>query len=239
MVDAINGSSERLNIQEILGISSVTRSGQTTAGESALQSDKAQFSLIGQLVSTAKSQGASDEDLEAFRIKIMDAIKNGNFNAEALAQEAPDALKQAAEETGIDLTSALESMAEQVESRQAMRMPPPPPPPAEDESQEESEDTAAASEIMELVDAARAAGASEEDLEEFREIIMEAIQRGNFDAEALAAQAPDALKDAAKTNDIDLASALQSMAEDMESRRGMVPPPPPPQQDRNEDQLLQ
>jgi|GEM_PF-3287355 N-acetylglucosamine kinase-like BadF-type ATPase len=239
MVDAINGSSDRLNIQEILGISSVTRNSQTTAGESTIQSDKAQFSLIGQLVSTAKAQGASDEDLEAFRIKIMEAIKNGNFDAVAMAQEAPDALKQASEETGIDLSSALESMAEEVKSRQGMMMPPPPPPPAGDESDEDSEDsTTTASEIMELVDAARAAGASDEELEEFREMIMGAIQSGHFDAKTLAAQASDALKQAAEANGIDLSSALQSMSDDFEARRGMVPPPPP-QQSEDESQLLQ
>jgi len=134
MVDAINGANERLNIQEILDIRNVTRDGKTISGELAGKSDKAQFSSIGQLVSTAKAQGASDEDLEAFRIKIMEAIRNGDFDAEAMAQEAPDALKQAAETNGIDLSSALQSMSDDVQARRGTVVPPPPQQ-SEDESQ--------------------------------------------------------------------------------------------------------
>jgi len=208
MVDSINASSGSLNIQEILG-NTMRRKEDQTQETMPLPIDQMSLSSIAQVVEAAKEAGASQDELEEFRVKIMEAVQNGTFDAETLAKEAPTAMKDAAEELGIDLTSALEGMASDIQTRGAY---PPPPPPAEEED-DEDDDTTTRETLKKLVDAARASGASEEELEAFRVKIMEAIENGTFDAEALALQAPDALKAAAEKEGVELSSALLAMTE--------------------------
>lgn len=208
MVDSINASSGSLNIQEILG-NTMRRKEDQTQEMMPLPIDQMSLSSIAQVVEAAKEAGASQDELEEFRVKIMEAVQNGTFDAETLAKEAPTAMKEAAEELGIDLTSALEGMASDIQTRGAY---PPPPPPAEEED-DDDDDTTTQETLKKLVDAARASGASEEELEAFRVKIMEAIENGTFDAEALALQAPDALKAAAEKEGVELSSALLAMTE--------------------------
>lgn len=209
MVDSINASSGSLNIQEILG-NTIRRKEDQAQETMPLPIDQMSLSSIAQVVEAAKEGGASQDELEEFRVKIMESVQNGTFDAETLAKEAPTAMKEAAEELGIDLTSALEGMASDIQTRGAY--PPPPPPPAEEEDDEE-DDTTTQETLMNLVNTARASGASEEELEAFRVKIMEAIENGTFDAEALALQAPDSLKAAAEKEGVELSSALLAMTE--------------------------
>ena len=206
MVDSINASSGSLNIQEILG-NTVRRKEDQAQETMPLPIDQMSLSSIAQVVEAAKEAGASQDELEEFRVKIMEAVQNGTFDAETLAKEAPTAMKDAAEELGIDLTSALEGMASDIQTRGAY----PPPPPAEED--DDDDDTTTQETLKKLVDAARASGASEEELEAFRVKIKEAIENGTFDTEALALQAPDALKAAAEKEGVELSSALLAMTE--------------------------
>jgi len=210
MVDSINSANGTLNIQEILS-NTVRRKENQESETRGLPIDEATLSSIAQIVNGAKEAGATQEDLENFRIKIMEAVQNGTFDAETLAQQAPTAIKEAAEELGIDLTTALKEMAEDIQTRGAF--PPPPPPPSESEDEDDDEETQTTRDaMMKLVHISRSSGASEEELETFRVKIMTAIENGTFDAATLAAQAPEALKEAAEQEGTDLSSALQTMA---------------------------
>jgi hypothetical protein len=66
------------------------------------------------------------------------------------------------------------------------------------------------------------------EMETFRQELTEAVQNGTFDAETMAASAPDALAEFAEENGVELTQMLQDMADGMENNRGVYGPPPPP-----------
>ena len=85
-------------------------------------SEKMDISKIGKFRNTVSQLSDEEkEEMRAFREEMMDAVKNGTFDASEMAANAPDALKSFAEENGIDLETMLED--------QASAPPPPPPPP--------------------------------------------------------------------------------------------------------------
>lgn len=65
------------------------------------------------------------------------------------------------------------------------------------------------------------------EMETFRQELTEAVQSGNFDAETMAASAPDALSDFAEENGLDLTQMIQKMADGLENNAGIYGPPPP------------
>ncbi|MBN1850579.1 MAG: hypothetical protein JW932_18565 [Deltaproteobacteria bacterium] len=75
------------------------------------------FGGAGDLVSQLSDD--EKEEMHTFHEEMMEAVKDGTFDASEMAANAPDALKSFAEENGIDLETLLE---EQVSA------PPPPPP---------------------------------------------------------------------------------------------------------------
>lgn len=91
--------------------------------------DMLQMTELGELM--RDTEGLTEEEkveLMEFGQTLFESIRNGEFDAATLAENAPEALKELAEEHGIDLTAALTELAEDVESRQANGMPPGPPP---------------------------------------------------------------------------------------------------------------
>ena len=66
------------------------------------------------------------EELEAFKMEIVDSLMNGTFNASDLVSNAPDALATFAEENDIDLTQMIEDIASGPERKGGAPHPPRP-----------------------------------------------------------------------------------------------------------------
>ena len=60
------------------------------------------------------------EEMKAFGDELRDAMRSGDFDAEALAEKAPDFLKEKAEEQGVDLASLLSEEQERFDATRAV-----------------------------------------------------------------------------------------------------------------------
>lgn len=97
---------------------------------------------LGQLFFAVEELGESAKyELKQFHENLFEALQNGNFSAEELAENASDEIKIIAEEAGIDLVAALTEFKEHA---QQLKEGPPPggkpmhgPPPPPDESDDE------------------------------------------------------------------------------------------------------
>jgi hypothetical protein len=168
--------------------------------------DRVDMSLMAKLMNTVSGASAEGKTaMEQFRTQMMNDVKNGTFDAAQAAEDAPQMLKDFAEENGIDLEEMLQKMADGMEARQAM-MPPPP---------------------MQLSNAISGLSEDEEDaIDQFQQQILDAIKNGTFDAAQAAEEAPEALQAYAAENRIDLEAMLQDMADHAPTGQGTMPPPP-------------
>lgn len=74
--------------------------------------DDFKLSGMGQILNSVKeTESASKEEVKSYMDSIMEALKNGTFNAAELAEDAPAWLVEAAEESGVNLEDALNDMA--------------------------------------------------------------------------------------------------------------------------------
>lgn len=169
----------------------------------------------------AKLQGAisgmseTDQDeMETFRLELTAAVEDGTFDAESLAEEAPEALVSFAEENGLELTEMLEEMAEGIESASNATYAPPPPPPMD-----------AGSGGIDLSSLEELSEEEQSELQAFMEEMRESLEDGTFDSETLASGAPEALSALAEENDMELTELIEGLAD--EAQNGPPPPPPP------------
>lgn len=141
----------------------------------------------------------SRAEMEAFHETVMAAIDSGEFDAEALAEEAPQALKDLAEAQGTDVASMLEGLPEKMESMASMAggmsgphggMPPMGPPPG------------------------GGMGAPSEEMESFMDTMVTAVESGETDLESLVEAAPEEIEAMAA----DLGMEVEDLVSDMLSR---------------------
>lgn len=100
-----------------------------------------EITQLGQLFSAVEEMDDSAKsELRQFHENLFEALQSRNFSAEELAENASDKIKSIAEETGIDLVTALTEFEEHAQQMQNNRPkgpppggkphgPPPPPPP--------------------------------------------------------------------------------------------------------------
>ncbi|MCF6283260.1 MAG: hypothetical protein L3J28_13845 [Candidatus Polarisedimenticolaceae bacterium] len=90
--------------------------------QSASSGEDAQLSPMGQMMSMLSSMDSEGlEQMRDFRGEVSAAVKSGEFDAEALAGEAPGELKAFAEENGVDLTAMVTQMADRAEQGGMMK----------------------------------------------------------------------------------------------------------------------
>lgn len=108
----INGMAEMLK----------SHKGQETGNMKGRNPDNdADISSLGMM--TQRPANISEEgqaEMQAFRKQIMQSSRTGEFNAEALAEQAPDELKAYADEMGVELTSMLTQLNEKMGQFQGM-----------------------------------------------------------------------------------------------------------------------
>jgi len=184
--------------------SSAVASSTSTAATQSTSNDVS-VSNIGQLLSAFSSMSEEDKtDADSFRDSILEAVESGEYDAEELAASAPDSLVALAEETGIDLEELVDEIASMAEQA-------PPPPPSG------------------MMPPDSALSLTEDELEEadaYRESLIEAMESGEFDAETLAENAPDAVVAMAEEAGMTVEEFITQVAEGDEN--GNMPPPPPP-----------
>ncbi|MCC4274033.1 hypothetical protein [Marinomonas communis] len=184
--------------------SSAVASSTSTAATQSTSNDVS-VSNIGQLLSAFSSMSEEDKtDADSFRDSILEAVESGEYDAEELAASAPDSLVALAEETGIDLEELVDEIASMAEQA-------PPPPPSG------------------MMPPNSALSLTEDELEEadaYRESLIEAMESGEFDAETLAENAPDAVVAMAEEAGMTVEEFITQVAEGDEN--GNMPPPPPP-----------
>lgn len=128
----------RVDLLQMLG-----RTYETTSNSSLLslpeddsRSMSTRFPETLDISALGKSRNAisqmSDEEkaeMRVFHEEMMEAVKNGTFDASTMAANAPDALKSFAEENGVDLETMMEDQAFMMQNMANTQGPPPPPPP--------------------------------------------------------------------------------------------------------------
>lgn len=84
--------------------------------------EDAQLSPMGQMMSKLSGMGSEGlEQMRDFRGQVNAAVKSGEFDAEALAEQAPGELQAFADENGIDLTAMVTQMADRSEQGGMMK----------------------------------------------------------------------------------------------------------------------
>ncbi|MGV6859395.1 MAG: hypothetical protein ACWA5X_10505 [bacterium] len=174
-----------------------------------------EISAIGSLLSSMQSSdSATNNEFREFGNTLKTALDTGSFDANSLAESAPDAIKSAAEELGIDLASGLETMLSNRPSRPSEGRPAMPPmggigpqgpmggrPPASAE------------------------------MDSFMDTLVSAVEAGGTDAAALASDAPEELQTIASQLGIDITQLVEDMATGIEKhgdpRENSHRPPPP------------
>ena len=163
--------------------------------------DKVNISMLGQLGSAASHGNQTDlPGMESFFQEIIQSVEDGTFDAAEMAENGPEALKTFAEENNIDLESLLAEQAENVEERHMFMAPPPPP---------------ANADMQEFM-----SNLSDDELEElnaFRDEIIQSVEDGAFDAAEMAENASETLKTFAEENNIDLESLLSIWEEETQN----------------------
>ncbi|MCU4676950.1 hypothetical protein N7931_15050 [Catenovulum sp. 2E275] len=209
-MNEISSSQYQLYTNTALTSSQTTQSNQFTPPPPP--PNDANISAIGQFASQLSEEETSE--LQSFFDSVQQAKEDGTFDAEALAEDAPQALQDLASELDLDLTSLLENTQSQSDMppppQGQMGQMPPPPPANENESDEESTTDSELSDMM-----------------DFKALFEDSVASGEYDLAALAEQAPDGLNQMASDMGLSTEELLTDMANRLESgEEAMLPPPP-------------
>jgi hypothetical protein len=216
------GSSNLL--RSVLNAAYSTSSTSTSSASQSL-TDNTQISSIGSLMNAISQMSQDDQDsIKSFLDNLKSSVQNGTFDASTAAEEAPDALKQYAEDNGIDLTDLVQELANGATGAKNSGVygppPPPPPPPVEDS---ESTDATSTSTSLDLSSLQDLSDEEKSDVQSFMETLKSSLEDGTFDADTLAASAPDALQNLAEENGMSVSDLIKELANEAQN----APPPPP------------
>jgi predicted DNA-binding ribbon-helix-helix protein len=214
-ISSINSS----NLLNSVLSAAYSNSRDITSSSQSSGADSTSISSIGALMK-AISQMSDDEQssIKSFIDGLKSSVENGTFDAETAAEEAPDALKSYAEENGIDLTALVQNLADGTESSGVYGPPPPPPPDNNAGITETSGSSLDLSSIENLSDDEKS------EVQSFMETLKSSLEDGTFNADTLAASAPDALQKLAEENGMSVSDLIQELADEAEK----APPPPQP-----------
>jgi hypothetical protein len=164
------------------------------------------LSGLGKILASVKESGSVDRsDVQEFFDEIKQAMASGSVDVTSLAEDAPEWLKSAAEDVGIDLVTALTEFIEnappepngQFAAGRPPERPAGPPP--------EIGDT----QLGQLFQLAQEADTTDEEgIRSFLDSLREALESGSTDVASLAENAPDWLKTAAEESGLDLTDSL-------------------------------
>ena len=183
--------------------------------------ENVQISSIGTLMSAVSQMSGEDKSsIKSFMDEIKEATETGSFDASGMAEEAPEALQEYAEENGIDLTELVQDLSDASQNSGVYGPPPPPPPMMSDTSS--TSDTTSTS-TLDLSSIEELSNDEKSELQSFMETLKSSVEDGTFDADTLAASAPDALTTLAEENGMDVTDLVQELADDVKN----APPPPP------------
>jgi hypothetical protein len=80
--------------------------------------DSSDISLMGRLMGARGDMSAEEmAELRKFGLKLMDALRSGTFDAATLAEAAPEALQEFADDADVDLNEAFSELAQRFEER--------------------------------------------------------------------------------------------------------------------------
>ncbi len=190
-----------------MSISSLNSSSSSSWGHSGLSSSKMQKPPEEQLSRKEQKEldklqdvisSLSEEDKAAaqnYMQNVQEAIIDGTFDAKDLADAAPDALKEAMEEEGLDLKDIIKDMDSNYQTAVANA-------PVNVDIESMTRFTIAV---------ASASETDSEEVEKYMDKVHEAIESGDFDISALAAKAPDSLKTALEEQGLDMESMITDM----------------------------
>ena len=200
----INSYSSSFDLSSISRLANSSSTSSSSTSSSSSSQSTTELSNIGQLMSQFSSMSTEEkQEADDFRDTVLAAMESGDFDAAALAEEAPESLVALAEETGMDL--------EELVNEIASGTPPPPPPGGEQGGMGMS-------------------GFSEEEMaaaEDYRQSLIDAMESGEFDAETLAESAPDAVVAMAEEAGMSVEDFITQVAEG-DDQQGNMPPSPPP-----------
>lgn len=108
----INGMAEMLKSHQ------GQETGNTKGRNPSSDADISSLGMMTQRPSIISEEGQAE--MQSFKKQIMQSSRAGEFNAEALAEQAPDELKAYADEMGVELTSMLTQLNEKMEQFQGM-----------------------------------------------------------------------------------------------------------------------
>jgi len=129
-IDQVSSNEELQKLLQSQGIKSTEESGEMPPppppeGMQSIQ-DILSVTDMGSLLSETSSLTEEEqEEVKEWFAEVMGSIKSGNYDAEALAESAPEALKNLAAEEGIDLAGAITETADTLEQLKPPEGPPP------------------------------------------------------------------------------------------------------------------
>jgi hypothetical protein len=201
------------DVSQIFGIKSRSSTSSLVQNEQDKPAFDVQLSSLGTILSSVKDSGSAESsEVKSFFDQLITSINSGDsIDATALAESSPEWLKEAAEETGVDLTSALQEFIDNAPTDAGMRAgmgrPPQGPPP-------EMMDT----QLGQLLQSAEESGTTDEDgISSFLDTLKEAIDSGSVDTASLAENAPDWLKASADESGLNLEDVLNEFISNLQS----------------------
>lgn len=173
-------------------------------------------------------KGISDEtltEMKNFGKQVHEALQNGSYNAADLVENAPEGLKNQAQNMGIDLESALNDLSTEFNNHKMGFGGPGfwgPPPMGENDNHGAhlmrelfGGGMSPMGQLSQVKRGMMEKGMSDERLTEmknFSKQVHEGLKDGSFDAAALSGIAPEGLKNQAQDMGIDLESALKDLS---------------------------
>ncbi|MCP4726517.1 MAG: hypothetical protein GY863_15845 [bacterium] len=150
-------------------------------------------------------------EMRDFGKMVREGIRSSNFDAAAIAEQAPEVLQSHAQESGITVEDTLNGLYNKImEKKNGMEGKPPA---GKGNMQRMRGGKAGRSPLMNMLQIDRSQLSEEEstELKEFENSVREAIMSGEFDAAALVENAPDFIRNAAEESGIDLEDVLTNM----------------------------
>ena len=174
----------------------------STEESSSTDTDSTTAASIKAIMDELKNQSTQgNTSAQSFAKELFDSLKSGNADAAKLAEDAPDELKQFAEENGIDLTAVFTDMKNHPAPPNGGTPPPPPP----DDSTSNSVGGTGSDSVRQILDQLKSQSSQGNTAaQSFAKELFDSLKSGNFDAEQLAKDAPEELKSYAEKNGIDL-----------------------------------
>ncbi len=193
-----------------MGINSISMNGVGGFGPQKMANGAGPIGKAFQIDPANLSESEISE-LKEFGKLVRQGIRSGEFDAAALAEQAPEFIQTMAQENGTSVEETINGLFDRIMERKGSMGSRPPV--GMGGMQMMKGGRAGSSPLMDLlkIDKSQLSDEQKTEIKEFENSVREAIMSGEFDSAALVESAPDFIREAAEESGIDIEGSLNDM----------------------------